>query len=62
MPALLQSDLVSGWLGASAANVVEATINPVANAKIETDAFITPAHECFEAPSVTRTRLQAIIA
>src|SRR6476620_11168944 len=62
MLALSHSTLVSGWLGASAANVIEATINPVANAKIETTAFITPAHECFEGPSVTRTRLQAIIA
>src|SRR6476620_8119441 len=31
------------------------------NAKIETNAFITSAHECFEAPSVTRSRLQAVI-
>jgi hypothetical protein len=62
MLALSHSNLVSGWLGASAANVIEATINPVANAKIETTAFINPAHECFEGPSVTGSRLQAIIA
>src|SRR4029079_10934503 len=61
MLALSHSNLVSGWLGASAANVTEPTSNPVANAKIETNAFITPAHECFEAPNVTRPRLQAII-
>ena len=41
MLALSHSNLVSGWLGASAANVTEPTINPVANAKIETNAFIT---------------------
>ena len=40
--ALSHSNLVSGWLGVSAANVTEPTSNPVANAKIETNAFITP--------------------
>jgi hypothetical protein len=48
MLALSHSTLVSGWLGASAANVIEATINAVANVKIETNAFITPTPECFE--------------
>jgi hypothetical protein len=47
MLALSHSNLVSGWLGASAASVIEETINPVANATIETNAFINPAHECF---------------
>jgi hypothetical protein len=62
MPALSHPNLVSGWLGASAANVIEGTTKPLANAKIETNAFITPAHECFDGPSVARSRLQSIIA
>jgi len=43
MAALSHSDLLSGWL--KAANVIEATIKPLANTKIEATAFITPARE-----------------
>jgi hypothetical protein len=38
--ALSHSNLVSGWLGASAANVIEATIKALPKAKIEHIAFI----------------------
>jgi hypothetical protein len=41
MPALPQSALVSGWLGASAASTVGATAKAIPNAKIEFIAFIS---------------------
>jgi hypothetical protein len=47
MLALSHSNLVSGWLGASAANVIEATIKALPNAKIETIAFIAPVRKMF---------------
>ena len=48
--ALSHSNLVSGWLGVSAAIVTEPTSNPVAQRKDRTNAFITPAAQCFEPP------------
>jgi hypothetical protein len=47
MLALSHSNLVSGWLGTSAANVIEATIKALPKAKIEHIAFIASVRKMF---------------